>query len=388
MRQSPFKIVMIAGTRPEIIKIAPLMYELKKSKWANPILITSGQHVDILRQQLKVFNLEPDFELSVMKEGQSLSSLTSSLFGTLENAIQKENPDAVLSQGDTTTVMAAACICFYLHIPFIHLEAGLRSNDMQNPFPEEFNRRVASLATSLHLAPTLSAKKALMAEGISEDRITVTGNTVIDALYYAKNIAKQCPYPCDKNNKLLLLTAHRRENLGKPLENIFCMLNELVQERTDIEILYPVHHNPQVKNAAHKILSNQDRIHLVNPLDYLEFVAALQNSYVVVSDSGGIQEEAPALNKPILVMREVTERNEAITAGVAKLSGTDPANIKKDIHSLLDNAFVYTHMAQGGSPFGDGLAAVRAVDAMAVFLGAKEKREMKEFHFTLSSGAA
>jgi len=388
MRQHPFKIVIIAGTRPEIIKIAPLIYELKKSAWAHPVLITSGQHVDMLRQQLKVFNLEPDFELSVMKEGQSLSSLTSSLFSTLESAIKKENPDAVLSQGDTTTVMAAACTCFYLHIPFIHLEAGLRSNDMQNPFPEEFNRKVASLATSLHLAPTPSAKKALVDEGIPEEKITITGNTVIDALYYAQNIAEQCQYPHDKKNKLLLLTAHRRENLGKPLENIFYMLKELIKERTDIEMLYPVHHNPQVKNAAHKILSNKDRIHLTTPLDYLEFVAALKNSYLVVSDSGGIQEEAPALCKPILVLREVTERNEAITAGVAKLSGTDPMEIKKDINTLLDNELIYADMAQGGSPFGDGLAAVRAVDALAVFLGAKERREMEEFHFQPLRGTA
>ncbi|MDR1490885.1 MAG: UDP-N-acetylglucosamine 2-epimerase (non-hydrolyzing) [Desulfovibrio sp.] len=382
------KIVIIAGTRPEIIKIAPIVYELKKSSWANPVLITSGQHIDILRQHLKVFNLKPDIEVSTMKEGQSLSLLTSKLFSTLEGTIKKENPDVVLSQGDTTTVMTTACICFYLQIPFIHLEAGLRSNDIMNPFPEEFNRKVASLAASLHLAPTLSAKEALICEGIQKEKISVTGNTVIDALYYARKIASQCRYPYDKKNKLILLTAHRRENFGKPLEDIFNMLKVLIKERPDVELLYPVHPNPHVKNIAHTILGNQSRIHLVAPLDYLEFISALNNAYLVVSDSGGIQEEAPALRKPILVLRNVTERNEAITAGVAKLSGTDPMNIKKDIRILLDNELLYAQMAHGGSPFGDGLASARAVDALAAFLGVRERREMEDFRFQSQSRTA
>jgi UDP-N-acetylglucosamine 2-epimerase (non-hydrolysing) len=375
------KILIIAGTRPEIIKVAPVVHALRNCPWAKCRLVITGQHRELLEQHLKIFNLMPDDNLAVMRPDQTLAGLTSHLAQRLETLILAEQPDLVLSQGDTTTVMVTAMICFYLHIPFAHLEAGLRSGDLLNPFPEEYNRKVASITTALHLAPTNLAKQALLCEGIPENAIAVTGNTVIDALYQVKDQLPQCPFPQCLGHKLIVLTAHRRENFGSPLAGIFKMLVSLIKERNDIEIVYPVHPNPQISSVAHAILDGKDRIHLVAPHDYLDFISLLHNAYLVVSDSGGVQEEAPALGKPVLVLREVTERQESVDAGVARLVGTNPDILRCNIIKLLDDSAAYRKMIREGSPYGDGYAAKRVVDAIAAFLEVTKQREMREFCF-------
>jgi UDP-N-acetylglucosamine 2-epimerase len=378
----PKKILHIVGTRPEIIKVAPVVQALKSCLWAAPRLITTGQHRELLEQHLKIFGLTPDGDLKVMRPGQSLSKLTSHLADGLEDLLTAEKPDLVLAQGDTSTVMVTAMICFYLGLPFAHLEAGLRSGDMRNPFPEEYNRKVAALSTALHLAPTEGAKRALLAEGVPGASICVTGNTVIDSLYYMREqlgSMPACPYPVDRQAKLLLLTAHRRENFGQPLAGIFEVLGELVAGRPDIELLYPVHPNPQVSAMAREILGERERVHLSAPLDYQDFIGVLNNTHIVLSDSGGVQEEAPALGKPVLVLRQVTERRELIEAGAAKLVGTDPEIIKSAILALLDDPTEYAAMSQGISPYGDGRASLRVVDALAAFLGVVEQRQLSDF---------
>lgn len=373
------KIVCLVGTRPEVIKVAPVIQALINENWCKPILITSGQHVELLEQQLQVFNLKPDNSIHVMQEGQSLSSLTSRLFSALEKVLSDEKPDMVLAQGDTTTVMVASVLCFYLGIPFCHLEAGLRSYSMHRPFPEEFNRRVASITAAIHLAPTQSAKQALLNEGIDSKTITVTGNTVIDSLYYMRERISQCPYPVNKNNKMILLTAHRRENFGHPLEQIFLCLKNFIIKNKDIELVYPVHPNPNVAVLANDILGEVENIHLIKALDYADFISLMNNSYIIISDSGGVQEEAPALGKPVLVLREVTEREEAVRVGAAKLIGTNPRLLQENLEKLLFDKDVYRGMSRGISPYGDGKAASRATTTMRNFFSKNKNMVIDEF---------
>jgi UDP-N-acetylglucosamine 2-epimerase (non-hydrolysing) len=375
------KILSIVGTRPEIIKVAPVVMALNKCSWVESRLISTGQHSELLNQHLHIFGLKQDHELEAIKPGQSLTVMTSQLAERLERVLLYERPDLVLSQGDTTTVMVTSMVCFYLGIKFAHLEAGLRSGNLFRPFPEEYNRKVVTLSAALHISPTERAKQSLLVEGVPEKSIVVTGNTVIDSLYYILDRLPYCSYPINSNLKLILLTAHRRENLGAPLQGIFKMFFKLVSKRDDIELLYPVHPNPNVVDMAQKILTGHERIHLIRPLDYQDFIAALKKSYIVVSDSGGVQEEAPALGKPVLVLRDVTERVETVELGMAKIVGTDPKIVENALINLLDNQDEYSSMSQGYSPYGDGQASSRIVDAFAFLFGYSNQRQFIDFAF-------
>ena len=362
------KILCVVGTRPEAIKLAPVILALKSSGWAEVRILATAQHRQMLDQVLSLFNIVPDIDLDVMQPNQTLSALSSRLMTDLDDFLAKENPAAVLAQGDTTTVMIAAMAAFYRKIPFGHIEAGLRTGDLLNPFPEEMNRIVAGHLARWHFAPTESSKRNLLAEAIPDSAIYVTGNTVIDALLaVAKNCDAHSPV-LSPGKRLILMTSHRRENFGEPFEQICHAVRHLADMREDIEILYPVHPNPNVKDVAYRALSNHPRIRLCDPLDYLPFVAAMKKSYFILSDSGGVQEEAPALGKPVLVLRNETERPEAVTEGVVKLVGSDFNTIVNESNRLLDDSEAYRKMARGISPYGDGFAAGRIVAALRTSL--------------------
>lgn len=358
------KILCILGTRPEAIKMAPVIHRLQETAWAQVRVLATAQHREMLDQVLNLFNIVPDLDLNLMKKNQTLPQLTANLISSLDTCLQIERPDAILAQGDTTTVMAAAISAYYSQIPFGHIEAGLRTRDIYNPFPEEMNRLIATRIARWHFAPTESAKLNLLAEGIPEHAIFVTGNTVIDALLSTANRCENATPPVAPGNRLILLTAHRRENFGEPLLNICRAVKYLVDTRNDIEFLVPVHPNPNVKELVHGLLGNHPRIRLSQPLDYLPFVSAMKKAEFILTDSGGIQEEAPALGKPVLVLRKETERPEAVQAGVVKLVGTDCASIISESLRLLDEDETYKSMAKGASPYGDGNAAVRIRDIL------------------------
>jgi UDP-N-acetylglucosamine 2-epimerase (non-hydrolysing) len=376
-----FHVLCIVGTRPETIKMAPVIAALSEKPWAKITTMVSGQHRELLRQALGVFHITPDVDLEVMTENQTLNRLTARLFERLEPALRDLAPDIVLAQGDTTTVMAAALSCHYLGIKFGHVEAGLRSGNLRNPFPEEMNRIVAGVVSDLHFAPTARAAQALAKEHVPAERVVVTGNTVIDALYSMADTAPDAPWPTRADRRLILLTAHRRESFGAPLEGVMRAMRDVVSAHRDIELLFPVHPNPMVRNMAIEVLSTQERVHLVDPLPYAEFVAAMKRAHLVVSDSGGVQEEAPALGKPVLVIREETERSEAVAAGVARLIGTNPNNVRTEVERLLTDQCHYNSMARGTSPYGDGKGAHRIVDALEAYLGVKPRREMQDWAF-------
>lgn len=355
------KIICIVGTRPEAIKMAPIISSLKKENWVNTIVLSTAQHRHMVDSVLKIFDIIPSIDLDIMQPNQSLSSLTSRLISKLDNVFLEHKPDAVLIQGDTTTVMAASLVCFYHSIPTGHVEAGLRTWDIRNPFPEEMNRKVAGITAKWHFAPTASSKENLLKENIQESSIYVTGNTVIDALLETSNLDLPLNINLDNNKKLVLITSHRRENFGEPFNNICSAILDFANQNKGVQILYPVHPNPNVHDIAHKILGNHERIILCNPLDYAPFISAMKKSYFIVSDSGGVQEEAPALGKPVLVLRNETERPEAINEGVVKLIGTDYANILNNMNELYLNKDTYSSMAKGISPYGDGNASKRIV---------------------------
>lgn len=341
--------------------MAPVIMALKKETWVQTRVLATAQHRHMLDQVLRVFNITPDVDLNIMRANQSLPALTSRLLLALDEVLHAEKPDAVLAQGDTTTVLSAALGCFYQRIPFGHVEAGLRTGDLGNPFPEEMNRVVAGRLASWHFAPTESARLNLLREGAVPASVLVTGNTVIDAL---KNVAARdidLPVKLDPAKRLILVTAHRRENFGEPFNNICRALLRLAEQNPDLQILYPVHPNPHIYEPAHAILGGHPRIILCEPLDYLPFVSAMKRAYVIVSDSGGIQEEAPALGKPVLVLRHETERPEAVDEGVVKLVGTDVMAIVTATQKLLDDPQSYKEMARGVSPYGDGHASERIV---------------------------
>jgi UDP-N-acetylglucosamine 2-epimerase len=362
------KVMVVIGTRPEAIKLAPVVLELERhrSDFESRICVT-GQHREMLDQMLQVFNLRPDYDLGVMKAGQDLAEVTSACLTGLNRILQQERPDLVLVQGDTTTTLAASLAAYYQHIPVGHIEAGLRTGKKHDPFPEEINRRLTTHISDFHFAPTELARNNLLLEGISPDNIRVTGNTVIDALLLTKarltnepNLAVGDWWPTD-GLRMVLVTAHRRESFGLPFRRICEAVRALAERRRDILIVYPVHLNPNVQAPVREVLDGVPNVKLIAPLDYVSFVACMQRACILLTDSGGIQEEGPSLGKPVLVMREVSERPEAIAAGTACLTGTDPEVIVGTVSSLLDDPVRYKQMTSRPNPYGDGHASERIV---------------------------
>ena len=354
-------ILCVVGTRPEAIKMAPVILALKNEAWANVRVLATAQHRHMLDQVLNFFDIEPDIDLDIMRPNQALTTLTARLLLDLDDVLQAEKPDVVLVQGDTTTVMTVALACFYHRIPIGHVEAGLRTWDMQNPFPEEMNRVIAGRLARWHFAPTEGSRQNLIREGVADNEIIVTGNTVIDALLMTASKELVLGIELDDSKKLILVTSHRRENFGEPFRNICRALRTLADNNSDIQILYPVHPNPNVKDVAYELLGDCSNIILCEPLDYAPFIAAMKKAYFIISDSGGVQEEAPALAKPVLVLRDETERPEAIEHGVVKLVGPNYDRIVKEAQLLLDDESIYKAMARGVSPYGDGKGAERIV---------------------------
>lgn len=361
------KVLCVVGTRPEAIKMASVILALKKENIFDVKVLATAQHRQMLDQVLNFFDIKPDIDLDLMQPNQSLTLLTARLLSKLDEVLLSEKPDVVLVQGDTTTVMTVSLACFYHRIPIGHVEAGLRTWDMYNPFPEEANRVITGKLAKWHFAPTLSAKENLLKEGVSEQDIVVTGNTVIDALLMtaAKDVVLDMPIP--ENQKMILITSHRRENFGQPFREICAAIKYLAQQNPDVFFVYPVHPNPNVKDVAHEVLSDCKNIYLCSPLDYAPFVAAMKRSYFIISDSGGVQEEAPALGKPVFVLREETERPEAVDLGVVKLVGANYDRITREAQSLLDDEVAYQEMAKGISPYGDGYAASRIVGVLVEY---------------------
>jgi len=357
-------VLCVIGTRPEAIKMAPVIERLRESRNLQCRVLVTAQHRDLLDAALELFGIRADIDLDVMRPNQVLNILLGRLLEGLDAALVNEKPAAVLAQGDTTSVLAAALASFHRRIPFGHVEAGLRTGSLSNPYPEEANRVLATRLARWHFAPTESARQNLLAEGVPEDAIHRTGNTVIDALLEVAPRAIGPSLSFAQGKKLILMTAHRRENFGKPLEGAFAAIRSLVDRREDVAVLYPVHPNPNVKAAAHRILSGSPRVRLTEPLEYEPFVAMMKACSFVLTDSGGVQEEAPALGKPVLVMRDETERPEAVECGAVKLVGTRPERITEACEQLLDSPAAYRAMAQGVSPYGDGNAAARIVNVL------------------------
>ncbi len=361
-------ILCVVGTRPEAIKMAPVILALKADGRANVRVLATAQHRHLLDQVMSFFGIAPDIDLNIMRPNQTLTELTGRLLLNLDGVLKTEKPEVVLAQGDTTTVMTVALACFYHRIPFGHIEAGLRTGDIHNPFPEEVNRIFAGRLARWHFAPTESSCQNLLREGIDPDDVFVTGNTVIDALLMTASKNLTVGIALDDTKRLVLVTSHRRENFGEPFQNICRALRTLAQSNADIQILYPVHPNPNVKEIALAMLGSCSNIVLCAPLDYAPFVAAMKRAYLIISDSGGVQEEAPALGKPVLVLREETERPEAVDMGVVKLVGTSYQLIVDEAQRLLDDGAAYRAMARGISPYGDGQAAQRIVAALEKYL--------------------
>jgi UDP-N-acetylglucosamine 2-epimerase (non-hydrolysing) len=362
------KIICIVGTRPEAIKMAPVIKLLRSEKWADLLVVSTGQHREMVRDTLQMFNISIDQDLDVMQANQTLAGVSARVFDRLDPILEKVQPHLVLVQGDTTSVMVAALASFYRKIPVGHVEAGLRTFDINNPFPEELNRIVAGLVSTIHFAPTQLAHDNLISEGRLPSTIHITGNTVIDALLHVASQDVKCAYP-KPGRKLVLITVHRRENFGEPLLRVCRTLKRLHDDLPGYEFVFPVHPNPQVQLPVRKELENLERLHLVAPMSYVDLVSTMKHSHFIITDSGGIQEEAPALGKPVLVLRSETERPEAVTAGVAKLVGTDEKRLTAECMLLATNEAAYQEMARGTSPYGDGNAAGRIVEIVAHFLG-------------------
>lgn len=356
------KILVAFGTRPELIKLAPVIQELKRYPGEfNTFLVATAQHRGLLDQMLKLFGITPDIDLNLMQPNQSLARLTSRVMLRVSHLLNESQPDLVMVQGDTTTAMVVALASFYLRIPVAHVEAGLRTYDPYHPFPEEINRRLISAVSSLHYAPTSRAVENLRKEGIPSRSIFLTGNTVVDALLYMKPkiVSRPLAVKLRPESRLVLVTAHRRESFGEPLSRICQALLQLQKKFADIEIIYPVHPNPNVRQTVDAYLSKKPRIHLIRPLPYLDLLALMAKAYIILTDSGGIQEEAPSFHKPVLVLREVTERPEGIEAGVARLVGTETNKIVVAASRLLRDSEAYQRMTIAKNPYGDGLASKR-----------------------------
>jgi len=357
---------VVFGTRPEAIKMAPLVAALENCEAVCPRVAVTAQHREMLDQVLDLFGIIPEHDLNIMSHGQTLADITGRVVSGMQDIIKEEKPDVVFVHGDTTTTFAAALAAFYCQVPVGHVEAGLRTGDKYSPFPEEMNRRLTGAIADFHFAPTTSAKENLLAEGVDEGNIFVTGNTVIDAL--VKTVRPDYDFSDRELNelvsmekKLILVTAHRRENWGKPMEDIFYALRDISEAFEDIEIVFPVHKNPKIQSLAFDILGRCKGVNLIQPLDYEPFINLIARSHLVLTDSGGLQEEAPALSKPVLVMREVTERPEAVSAGTVKLVGADRRRIFHETARLLTDAQAYAKMAKAANPYGDGKASERIV---------------------------
>jgi UDP-N-acetylglucosamine 2-epimerase len=359
------KIMLVFGTRPEAIKMCPLVRELKTRKEIETLVCVTGQHRQMLDQVLECFEVVPDYDLSVMKDKQTLFDITANILLKIQNVLEKEKPDVVLVHGDTSTTFVTALACFYLQIPVGHVEAGLRTYNLYSPFPEEFNRQAVSIISAYNFAPTSLSRENLIKEGKAEKTIFVTGNTAIDALKTTvRDDYSHSMLDWAKGSRLIMLTAHRRENLGEPLHHMFRAIKRIVDETPDIKVIYPIHMNPVVREAANEILGHHDRIRIIDPLDVLDFHNFLAKSFLILTDSGGIQEEAPSLGKPVLVMRDTTERPEGIAAGTLKLVGTNEETIYNAFKTLLNDKDEYDKMSKASNPYGDGHACERIADAL------------------------
>lgn len=380
MLMKKIKVMTVFGTRPEAIKMAPLVLELQKqSQRFEAITTVSAQHREMLDQVLDIFHIKPDYDLNIMHARQTLTDITSNVLINLDKILKEAKPDIVLVHGDTTTTFAASVAAFYNQIPIGHVEAGLRTWEKYSPYPEEMNRQMTDAMTDLYFAPTNQSKANLLKENHKEDNIYITGNTAIDALkqtvdkeYHHDILDKVSP-----DNKLILLTMHRRENQGEPMRRVFKVIREVVESREDVEIIYPVHLSPAVQEAAKEILGNTERIHLISPLDVVDFHNLAARSYFIMTDSGGVQEEAPSLGKPVLVLRDTTERPEGVEAGTLKLVGTESEKVKKEMEELLDNDAEYQRMTQAKNPYGDGKASERILDAIAYYFGVTDKKPIE-----------
>ena len=359
------KIMLVFGTRPEAIKMCPLVNELKTRQNFDVRVCVTGQHKEMLNSVLDVFDIRPDYNLSIMKEKQTLFDVTISILDKIKKILEQEKPDIVLVHGDTSSAFVTSLACFYMKIPIGHVEAGLRTNNIYSPFPEEFNRQAIDLICEYYFAPTEGAKKNLLNEGKDENKIYVTGNTAIDALKTTvKNNYTHSELDWVGEDKLILMTAHRRENLGQPMRNMFSAIKRVLDEHSDVKAIYPIHMNPVVRGIADEIFSGDSRIHIIEPLDVVDFHNFLNRSYLILTDSGGIQEEAPSLGKPVLVMRDTTERPEGIAAGTLKLVGTEEEIIYREFTELLTNATEYKMMSSASNPYGDGTASKKIADIL------------------------
>lgn len=359
------KVMLVFGTRPEAIKMCPLVNELKRRKKLKAIICVTGQHRQMLDQVLSAFNVSPDYDLCIMKDKQTLFDVTVNILEKIKDVLEEIQPDVVLVHGDTSTTFATALACFYLQIPVGHVEAGLRTYDIYSPYPEEFNRQAVGIISQYNFAPTEFAKNNLLKEGKKEATIYVTGNTAIDAL--KTTVCDTFTHPeleWAEGSRLILITAHRRENLGEPMKNMFRAIRRVMDEHSDVKAIYPIHMNPLVREIANSILGDDDRIHIIEPLDVLEFHNFQARSHLILTDSGGIQEEAPSLGKPVLVMRDTTERPEGIIAGTLKLVGTEEDTMYKEFTELLTNQEKYDAMSCASNPYGDGHACERIADIL------------------------
>ena len=367
------KVMVVFGTRPEAIKMAPLVLELQKhSDSIETITVVTAQHRQMLDQVLETFSIEPHYDLDIMGKNQSLLDITGKILEKFDPVVKQELPDMILVHGDTTTTFAASLVAFYNQVRIGHVEAGLRTFDKYSPFPEEMNRQMTDNLADLYFAPTSESKENLLKENHPESAIVITGNTAIDALkltvqsdYYHEVLDQ-----LDPDKKLVLVTMHRRENQGHPMRNVFTALREMVDLHQEIEVVYPVHLSPAVQEAAKDILADHDRIHLIEPLDVLDFHNLASKSYFIMTDSGGVQEEAPSLGKPVLVLRDTTERPEGVRAGTLKLVGTDPVRVKEAMAALLTDETLYRQMSQAPNPYGDGRASERIVQSIQHYFGA------------------
>ncbi|HJA12101.1 MAG TPA: UDP-N-acetylglucosamine 2-epimerase (non-hydrolyzing) [Candidatus Mediterraneibacter merdipullorum] len=359
------KIMIVFGTRPEAIKMCPLVNELKQRSRFQVVVCVSGQHREMLRQVLDLFHITPDYNLDIMKAGQTLSDITAGILCRFEPVLEKEQPDLVLVHGDTTTTFSAALACFYRKIPVGHVEAGLRTYDMASPYPEEFNRQTVSLIASFHFAPTKTARDNLLREGRNPSSIYVTGNTAIDAL--KTTIRDDYTHPeLDRvsTDRMILITAHRRENLGEPMKNMFRAIRRVLDEHDGVRAVYPIHMNPAVRETAAEIFGTEDNIRIIEPLGVCDFHNFMKRSYLILTDSGGIQEEAPSLGKPVLVLRDTTERPEGVAAGTLLLTGTGEEEIYRAFSALLDDREMYDRMSRAANPYGDGTACMCIADIL------------------------
>lgn len=359
------KVMLVFGTRPEAIKMCPLVNELKKHEELQTVVCVTGQHRQMLDMVLEAFDVTPDYDLSIMKDKQTLFDVTTNILNRIKEVLEKEKPDVVLVHGDTSMTFVTALACFYLQIPVGHVEAGLRTYDIYSPYPEEFNRQAVSIISKFNFAPTELSKQNLLKEGKNPDSIYVTGNTAIDAL--KTTVRENYTHPeleWANSSRLIMITTHRRENLGEPMRHMFKAIRRVMDEHPDVKAIYPIHMNPAVREIANEYLGDDDRIHIIEPLDVLDFHNFLGRSYLILTDSGGIQEEAPSLGKPVLVMRDTTERPEGIAAGTLKLVGTEEETIYKEFSRLLSDKDEYEAMSKASNPYGDGHASERIADVL------------------------